>query len=322
MISRNYIYPSINIENFEASFHPDYEKINDEVSQWVIKNNLPVFSNDSKKYVRENAVTLACMCYPHGDYDRTCVIAKFIVHLFLLDDIIESKTPNKFYDSLVNHGNENKDVINALDKCFEDQTPLVVAFAEIWGGLKSFTNTTWQTRWAENYICYLKVQKWDLNNVMSKRVASLIEYIEYRHYSGAMDAVFDLIEFSLNIFLPDRVVGNITLRRLTFTAAAVVCYVNDIHSFEKEKLLGQVNNLVNVMQHEYNISAQEAINKATEFVNKEIEKFFVLEKMLPNFEGDIDDNVKKYSNACKHWMRSNYDWGFKTRRYTVQGYKL
>ncbi|RWS21800.1 hypothetical protein B4U80_11772, partial [Leptotrombidium deliense] len=284
MFSRQYNYSKVLID-YECKLHSDYDQINEQVKQWLIKYKLPFHCEDEAK---------------HEQNERAILISKFMIHIFLVDDLIERKVPCIFFDSLVNHGNENYDVIATLDKCYtETQTPLVASFADIWTQMKSLTNTSWQKRFAESYIWWLKANNWERKNDDAKRVPSLMEHIEHRHFTGG---VLSLIQLSRDVFLPDSVLTNFTLQKIFTTTGSVVCLVNDIYSFEKEEAEGDMNNLVTVLKHEYNISKQEAIKKATELVNKEIEKFSLLVSLLPTFEAEINEKVKKVVHGCKHWI--------------------
>ncbi|RWS20475.1 hypothetical protein B4U80_12064 [Leptotrombidium deliense] len=288
----------------------------EELLQWTIQFRLQ--SSNKKKFNSENFVKFSCMCYPDGDYDRSLLIAKFMLHTFELDDFIEGNIECAFFESLVNHGHENNDVIMLMDKCFEeDGTPLVSSFAGLWRQFKSISSKMWQQRFSENYIWYLKGLKWENDIKQMKRIPSLAEYMEYRHYTAGMDFCLNLIEISRNIFIPDSVLANVTLQRLNFLTGNICAFVNDIHSFEKEKRDGQIFNLVIIMKHEYNISDQEAIERATDIVNDNIKRFLITERLMPIFEGEMNECVKKYVDGFKSWISGNHDWGLESGRYTV-----
>ncbi|RWS21526.1 Terpene synthase metal-binding domain protein-like protein [Leptotrombidium deliense] len=313
MNARKYNYSKVLLGS-ECILHPDYEKINEAVYQWLKKYKFPLHSADDKKHERESVAKFVCMCYHEAENDRAILISKFMLHLFLVDDLIERNIPCIFFDSLVNHGNENYNLIATLDKCYtETQTPLVASFADIWTQMKSLTNTCWQKRFAESYIWWLKVNNWERKNHEMNRVPSLMEYIEYRHFTGVFVSI---IQLSRGIFLPDSVIANFTLQKIFSVSGSIVCLVNDIHSFEKEEAEGNMNNVVTVMKHEYKISKQEAIEKATEFVNSEIDKFKLLESILPTFEDEINENVKNIMQGCKQAIVGSHDWGCETARYT------
>ncbi|RWS21624.1 terpene synthase-like protein [Leptotrombidium deliense] len=69
------------------------------------------------------------------------------------------------------------------------------------------------------------------------------------------------------------------------------------------------------MKHEFNICDQEAIEKATDLVNDEIKKFLIVQRLMPTFEGEMNERVQKYVDGCKTWISGNHDWGFQSYRY-------
>ncbi|RWS20973.1 hypothetical protein B4U80_14200, partial [Leptotrombidium deliense] len=228
-----YNYPKINMFSM-SKIHVDYEKIKKEISQWTV--SLKLQSSDKKNFQRDKLVKLPCMCYPDGDYNRVILISKWAIFVFEMDDVVESNVKCAFFDSLINHNNENKDVILLLDKCFEyEQTPLVSIFADLWEQLKFISNKTWQQRFAENFIWFLKSVKWERSINETKQIPSVAEYLQYRHYTVGMDCSLNLIEIARSFFIPDSVLANVTLQRLCYLTCNICAFINDICSYEKEK---------------------------------------------------------------------------------------
>ncbi|RWS21014.1 hypothetical protein B4U80_14194 [Leptotrombidium deliense] len=57
---------------------------------------------------------------------------------------------------------------------------------------------------------------WERCVIDAKRIPSLAEYLEYRHYTGGIDFFLNLIEIVRNIFIPDSVLVNVTLQRFSY----------------------------------------------------------------------------------------------------------
>ncbi|RWS24990.1 Terpene synthase metal-binding domain protein-like protein [Leptotrombidium deliense] len=319
-VTQRYIYPDFLIP-CQSKMHPDAGKINDEVKQWSFKFKLHGEEND--QYKREQMVKLACLCYPDGDFERTVLCAKFLVHIFSLDDEILHRRQGKFFKSVMEHGNSNVDMVDLLDAAKYDlETPVAASFADYWNDMKTFTGIEWQTRFAENYVWYLKGTNWEIDNLDNNRIPPLPDYLEYRHYASGIDPSLNLVELSRNIFIPDKVIANPTIQRLSSICGNVIAFANDVYSFEKERKVGEINNLVIVMKNEYNISYQEAIKKATDFVNEEMKKYDALEPFVPSFGVELDKSVKMYLEGFRDWMTGNLDWGLSSGRYRRYSYPL
>jgi 5-epi-alpha-selinene synthase len=95
----------------------------------------------------------------------------------------------------------------------------------------------------------------------------------------------------------------------------LISWCNDLVSLEKEMRVGDVHNLVVVLQHHHQISLQQAIHMAIEQHNAEMKAYLELEPQVPSFGPDIDPQVQLYLRGLRHWMRGNLDWGLTAKRY-------
>jgi 5-epi-alpha-selinene synthase len=95
----------------------------------------------------------------------------------------------------------------------------------------------------------------------------------------------------------------------------VVCWANDIISLEKEVQRGDVHNLVLVLQQKLDLSLQEAIDRAAEMYNAEIQTFVKLEPHLPSFGKPVDANLRTFVSVLRTRMRGNLDWSLESGRY-------
>jgi hypothetical protein len=97
----------------------------------------------------------------------------------------------------------------------------------------------------------------------------------------------------------------------------VVCWSNDIISFAKEMKHNETHNLVLVLQYHYHLTPQEAIKKAADMTNEEVNKFIILQEKLPTFGTANDANVKRFIAVLRSWMRGNLDWSYISDRYKI-----
>ncbi|RWS22136.1 Terpene synthase metal-binding domain protein-like protein [Leptotrombidium deliense] len=311
---RKYKYPKINVWS-SSNLHVDFEKIYEETFKWAVKFGLT--SADPKTYKKENFTRLTCMVYHGGDYERVLLINKWIVHFFEIDDYIEKMSEKRsFFGSLVYRGGENSDLISLMDSSSKyEQTPLLTSFADLWNQFKAVSNKIWQQRFAENYIWYLKSLSWE-RNVTETQMPSLAEFVEMRQYTSGIDFCLNFAEIAYKMFIPDSILTSVVLQRFGFLCSIIVGLVNDVYSYEKEQRAKQLHNVVAILKHEYNIDDQEAIEKAVVLINDEIEKILITLRLMPNFEGEMNESVKKYIEGGLSWITGNHDWGFASDRYT------
>jgi hypothetical protein len=70
-----------------------------------------------------------------------------------------------------------------------------------------------------------------------------------------------------------------------------------------------------VMQHEYGVSLQEAVDRASGLFNAMVEAYIELEQDTPSFGAEIDPLVQRYLAGLRYWVRGNIDWSYETGRY-------
>ena len=115
--------------------------------------------------------------------------------------------------------------------------------------------------------------------------------------------------------LPNKVRANKTVQKLKLIANNIVAWSNDIIGLEWEMELGDVHNLVLVLQREHQLTLQEAINRAAELCNEEVRKFMDLESRRPSFGPVTDPKLQHYVLGLRYWMRGYIDWALETERY-------
>ncbi|RWS23445.1 Terpene synthase metal-binding domain protein-like protein [Leptotrombidium deliense] len=291
-------------------------EVTKEVERWAIEFKLFQGESGKLKLKNEVIVKLACRCFPYCNAEKIILVAKYMVHLVLMDDLISGEKQGPFFDLLIKHDKCNENLVDLLNTSINyDKCPIATSFADLWKQLKKLTNQQWQRRFAESYIWFLKSHLWEKNNLQSGRIPEIGEYTSGRIYTSGVEPTLCIVELACNISIPEYVIANSTFQRLITTVINVVAFENDLHSFEKELKANDVHNLVIVMKNAYNISYQEAINRASHHVNDEIQKFFHFEKLMPSFGNLTDDFLKLFFEGLRHLMRGNHDWGEVTGRY-------
>ncbi|MCP4105040.1 MAG: hypothetical protein GY749_05825 [Desulfobacteraceae bacterium] len=95
-----------------------------------------------------------------------------------------------------------------------------------------------------------------------------------------------------------------------------ICWINDIISFEKEKLEeASTNNLLVILQEEKKISLQEAVNFAVLLINKEMESFFEMKNIMASFLAKGYPALQLYAGILENWMNGHMYWNDETERY-------
>ncbi len=150
----------------------------------------------------------------------------------------------------------------------------------------------------------------------NSQVPHLEDYLVNRKYSGGILLVFDLIEAVEGIYLPTEV-RNTYIRSLVSMANNIGLWTNDMLSLQRELALGDVHNLVVVLQHHHQIPIQEALDRAMEMHDLEVKKYLELEKRLYEQKKPYENELKKINDWSSICLRGNLDWSMMTGRYQI-----
>jgi hypothetical protein len=102
------------------------------------------------------------------------------------------------------------------------------------------------------------------------------------------------LEPAINFILPRHIDRHPVIMRLRALQVRIGCWQNDFFSLPKELTRkSEVMNLVLVLQHEHNISLEEAWMEALHIYDEDIKDFITLQSNLPDF-GAHQEEVEKY----------------------------
>jgi 5-epi-alpha-selinene synthase len=136
-----------------------------------------------------------------------------------------------------------------------------------------------------------------------------------RPFTGAVYTDFALIEIAGGFELPIEMHQHILLQSLSLIGCNVVCFANDLFSFTKEVRDGEAMNLVSILQHEYDLTLQEAIDRAAAIHDAEVRAFENIEAQIQACGLTVNANLWQYIDGLRAWMRGNLDWSMTSGRY-------
>jgi hypothetical protein len=174
----------------------------------------------------------------------------------------------------------------------------------------------WQMRlWVENIRGWFLAETWKAGNLAAHRMPSLDEYATLRLYSGGA-LVFPV----LTSIVEDHGVTYSELAQrpvhaLTEMAATLCTWVSDIISYKKEMEREEGgHNLVNVIQHEYQCSIEQAILRAV-ILYDQIMSLFLRLRAQVTLQASV--GLKRYLISLGHFVRSSVDWCHASERYAL-----
>jgi 5-epi-alpha-selinene synthase len=183
--------------------------------------------------------------------------------------------------------------------------------ADIRRRLMRMIDPRWLARLAEDLELYLQGVRWEHAVERSGRPLTLAIYRHMRPLTSAVNICLDLAgAFECP---DDPTLGREPLvRELERIANNHISWVNDIFSLDRERAHGQTANLVVALASSEGLSLAQALDRAIELCNAEMEAFTRLESQLQQLG---IDGAEPYVTAIARWIRGSIDWHVGAARY-------
>ena len=286
--------------------------------KWARSFNLVIDESAYQSLRATKFHVLAARCYPNACLEALEVVCDYLVWIFIADDQFEEAGPRKQTELLQELHARLLDILKGAELTDFD-TSVQIALRDIRLRLQQLPHATSELmlRFVENMTAYFEGVLCEVLNHLQGSVPDLATYMKIRSFTSGVFIYCDLIQIVDRIALPPEVIEHPTVKRLKLATNNVSTWANDIFSLQKEVGEGQTHNLVVVLQHEYQISVQEAVERAVEIHDAEVRTFIELSAQLPSFGAQIDAELQRYISGLRSWMRGCLDWYLETGRYCL-----
>lgn len=255
---------------------------------------------------------LAARSYPTVGREELELISDWITFLFFYDDMCDTQqATNADYLERLQLAESRLIAVAHGAAVRDDDTPLDRALANIRARAAAFVDQAWLDRLGAHLEEYIEGCRWERVIRLQGQVPSLATYSKLRLL---ISAVFPCFDFA-GMFIDGKrteFADSVLVQQLEVMANNYICWVNDIYGVDKEISENTTSNLVIVLAHQFELDWDQALDRAIEMCNAELEAFLALERMLLQF---ADADCRKYLAALKAWMRGNLDWYSETMRY-------
>lgn len=260
---------------------------------------------------------LIARAYPGLRQDRAAPLAGWFAWLFLVDDLHDP-------DGTADAGVASRLLGTlALDPGpAPDGPPLARHLAHVWQRIALAQSRWWRMRFLTHTMHFLSAFHYEALYRRHRRTPALREYVQLRRASGSVTACLDLLEFATGREIPPLLHETDQLRGMFTRATDVVVWVNDVVSLEKELHLHENVNGVLVLQHQFGLTLQEAVNRVYGKVAADIHAFHLhereLQRMCSSWPGLTERDLAAltaFTDGMKAWMRANVDWSAHCARY-------
>ncbi|KIK62503.1 hypothetical protein GYMLUDRAFT_164402 [Collybiopsis luxurians FD-317 M1] len=289
--------------------NPHYRQAGAESADWI--NSYNIFSNQKKTFFMQGCnELLVAHTYPYAGYEQFRTCCDFVNLLFVVDEVSDDQngrdaraTGQIYLNTMLNEGFDDGSKLCKITKDFRQR-------------YMQSAGPNSRRRFLNHCINYIECVSTEAELRERGEVLGLDAFTHLRRENSAIRLCFGLFEYVLGIDLPQMVFEDAAFMDAYWAAADMVCWANDVYSYDMEQKKGHNgNNIVTVLMKEYSIDLQAAADYVGVYFEQLMKCFLDARTRIPSFGLEVDAGVVRYLDAMAHWVRGNLDWSFETERY-------
>ncbi|SDW55290.1 germacradienol/geosmin synthase [Amycolatopsis xylanica] len=164
---------------------------------------------------------------------------------------------------------------------------------------------------------------WEVANQAQNRVPDPVDYVEMRRRTFGSDLTIALAKLAHYELLPPWIHQTRVVRELETAAQDYACFVNDLHSYQKEiQYEGEMHNLVLVVENFLGVDRLRARDVVADLMKARMEQFEKLaNEDLPQLfedfglEPEVRGALTRHVDLLKDWMSGITEWHRQCVRY-------
>ncbi|THH14398.1 hypothetical protein EW146_g5932 [Bondarzewia mesenterica] len=294
---------------FKDTTNPHWKRASIESKSWV--NSYHVFSDRRRAFfLQGQSELLVSHAYPYADYEEFRTCCDFVNLLFVVDEISDEQTPE---DARLT----GEVYLNVMrNPKWDDGSKLAQITRDFRARLTRTIKPETFRRFLQHSQDYIDCVVEEAKLREHGAVLDLDSYEIIRRENSAVRLCFGLIPYVLGMELPEEVFADPVFKRIYFAGVDMVCWANDVYSYNMEVAKGlDGNNFMTVLMKTRGMTIQKASDYAGEHYKKLMDGFVADKARLPSFGPSVDGDVTRYIESMQHWPVGNLYWSFETPRY-------
>ncbi|EIW57365.1 terpenoid synthase [Trametes versicolor FP-101664 SS1] len=306
----SFVLPDLHaVTPFKGSFNPHYPEAAAESSEWV--NSYKVLSDKKRAFFLQGGSELLCAhAYPYAGYQQFRTTCDFVNLLFTVDEISDDQNGKGAYETGLTF-------YNAMSNpAYDDGTVLCKMTKEFTARLLEHCGPQTYRRFIKHCKDYIEAVAVEADLRERGEVLDLEAYQTLRRENSAVRFCFGLAGYALGIDLPDEVVEHPAFMAMHLSTVDMVCWSNDLYSYNMEQAMGHTgNNVITVLMQHKGLDLQGAADYTGVHFKGLIDTFLDAKRSLPSWGPKLDGEVAQYAMAMETWVIGNLNWSFETQRY-------
>jgi 5-epi-alpha-selinene synthase len=297
---------------FPLRINRHVQAAHDHSVRWVRQ----LFEDDllAQKTARARMAWMVAGFYPNAGLVELSLAADCLCWAFALDDLGD-ETP------IGERPAQLAELFELFDLTFteagprKDEPASVRALRDIVLRLRRIASPEQVEAFRVGNLAYFGGMLWEANNRAGKWVPHESSFMMLRPAAGAVPPFFALVEPFEKLELSAAVKAHPQVLELQRLAGGIMCWTNDVLSFEKERVLGDVHNLAIVYEVHRTLPPGAALTQAVKLCNAEVDGFLARAAVLPDFSEAENAALARYIEVWGSMIRITRDWTLGSARY-------
>jgi hypothetical protein len=307
---------------FPGNEHPQARAAVEQTYRWLEQFGFQQNGVEMQYLRRSNILHFPCCVYSQAEFDKLVLTVKLMAWIVILEIVCEAPadSPPDELSTLLTHCASLLTIeqIAPLNRETLINPPLEYALHSIWQDIFSCTPIHWRQRFCQDVNNLVSALKQERENFVQGAVPDLASYIAMREHTGFTHILLDMIDIVDQIFLPPFIYHCPDMHNLIHAAVEHVNWVNDLHSWNKETLAGDPNNIITVLQHAERYSVQEAIEWTSQRIRECVWTITKTKgRLLLRFPAHTKD-LHLFVASVQRFLIGDYLWYETTDRYLVE----
>ncbi|OCH88150.1 terpenoid synthase [Obba rivulosa] len=303
---------SITAPVFEFKLNPNQEKAWERTSAWFDSHS--VYHGKKKAgFLSHRFDSYAGMSFPDADVDHLDNCIAFFLWAFSFDDLSDEGALQSSPEGVKRGVDISLGVLHNPESP-PPEFPYAAMLHDIW---RRFRAT------ASSGACNRQraVESWMWSQVEQSRnratdeIPLVSDFIILRRRTIGGPIVEAMVEFSLDLQIPEYVWDHPILDGLSKAAIDIMTWPNDLCSFNKEQSDGDFQNLVFCVMLERDCEMQAAVDILTGMLSQRVMDYAELKKQMPSFGKDVDSELARYFKALEQYVQGTVVWYYYSPRY-------
>lgn len=291
--------------------HPAVARVSTRNVAWARRFGLVSDDLAAQRLAAIRCGSFAAHTYPTADEELVQLGADLISWLYLFHDFYGEGRPDEEVAALTRRFVVFEGVLRT-GVLPEDASPFHRALSDVRARVRSRSNDGWVERFADAMAAYFRGCELEHPHRLAGVPPEPREYRRVRSLSIGAYPAFALIELQTGLLTREER-RSPQVMELCKTGALLCAWVNDIHSYPRERIEREPMNLVATLTHHYALSPDEALGAAIQVFRTDVA---MLEALLDALQQQpVSAAVVEYARGVQRWVWGNSAWTGLSGRY-------